>query len=213
MSGIGIWTQAAGFQSECCLHSLKPDPGGEGGQRDVIPTNEKAEWDTSPNSWIRNPSFAQFEWWEPHLKSYLGSVFTGLLVNPTIPLGPFPVGTAEIVFKKDPWPYCGATGSRTGRKLLSFYPSQPTPGGRQPMWAFCLDTKSCLSVCGPTDYTPLAFFVHEILQARILEWIAMPLLQEIFPTQGSNLNPSLLHSQGDSSLRPLESPKQVLAKC
>ena len=36
VSGIGIWTQAAGFQSECSLHSLKPDPGGEGGQGDDV---------------------------------------------------------------------------------------------------------------------------------------------------------------------------------
>ena len=33
--------------------------------------------------------------------------------------------------------------------------------------------------------------VHGILQARILEWVAIPFLQGIFPTQGSN--PSLPH--------------------
>ena len=33
--------------------------------------------------------------------------------------------------------------------------------------------------------------VHGILQARILEWVAISLLQGIFPTQGSN--PSLSH--------------------
>ena len=31
------------------------------------------------------------------------------------------------------------------------------------------------------------YTIHGILQARILEWIAFPLLQGIFPTQGSNL--------------------------
>jgi len=36
----------------------------------------------------------------------------------------------------------------------------------------------------PKDYT-----VHEILQARILEWVVV--LQGIFPTQGSN--PGLVH--------------------
>ena len=36
------------------------------------------------------------------------------------------------------------------------------------------------------DYT-----VHGILQTRILKWVAFPLLQGIFPTQGSN--PGLLH--------------------
>ena len=30
-------------------------------------------------------------------------------------------------------------------------------------------TQSCLTLCDPMDYT-----VHEILQARILEWVAVP---------------------------------------
>ena len=39
----------------------------------------------------------------------------------------------------------------------------------------------CPTLCNPVDYT-----VHEILQARILEWVAFPLCRGIFPTQGSN---------------------------
>ena len=35
------------------------------------------------------------------------------------------------------------------------------------------------------------FSIHGIFQARILEWVAISFLQEIFPTQG--LNPGLLH--------------------
>ena len=35
--------------------------------------------------------------------------------------------------------------------------------------------------------------VHEILQARILEWVAIPFSRGIFPTQG--LNPGLLHDR------------------
>ena len=46
--------------------------------------------------------------------------------------------------------------------------------------------QSCLTLCHPMDYT-----VHGILQARILEWGSLSLLQGIFPTQG--LNPGLLH--------------------
>ena len=38
----------------------------------------------------------------------------------------------------------------------------------------------------PIDYT-----IHEILQAKILEWVAFPFFRWIFPTQG--LNPGLLH--------------------
>ena len=35
--------------------------------------------------------------------------------------------------------------------------------------------------------------LHGILQARVLEWVAIFLLQGIFPTQGSN--PALPHSR------------------
>ena len=45
--------------------------------------------------------------------------------------------------------------------------------------------ESCPPLCNPMDYT-----VYGILQARILEWVALALLQGIFPTQGSN--PGLL---------------------
>ena len=38
---------------------------------------------------------------------------------------------------------------------------------------------------------PPGFYIHAILEARTLDWVAIPLLQEIFPSQGSN--PGLLH--------------------
>ena len=44
----------------------------------------------------------------------------------------------------------------------------------------------CPTLCDPMDYV-----VHGILQARILEWVALSLLQGIFPIQG--LNPGLPH--------------------
>ena len=37
-----------------------------------------------------------------------------------------------------------------------------------------LVTQSCLTLCDPMDYTPPGSSVHGILQARILEWIAIP---------------------------------------
>ena len=46
--------------------------------------------------------------------------------------------------------------------------------------------QSCPTLCNPMDYT-----VHGILQARILGWSSLSLLQGIFPTQGSN--PGLPH--------------------
>ena len=46
----------------------------------------------------------------------------------------------------------------------------------------------CLTLCDPMDCTLLGSSVHGILQARILEWVA--LLQRIFLTQ--RLKPRLL---------------------
>ena len=34
--------------------------------------------------------------------------------------------------------------------------------------------QSCLTLCDPMDYSLPGFSVHVILQARILEWVAMP---------------------------------------
>ena len=33
---------------------------------------------------------------------------------------------------------------------------------------------SCPTLCDPVDYSPPGSSVHEILQARILEWVVMP---------------------------------------
>ena len=74
--------------------------------------------------------------------------------------------------------------------------------GRQVLvhaWCFldfavlCLVAQLCLTLCDPMDCTPLGSSVQAplVLQARILEWVAMPSSRGIFPTQGSN--PSLLH--------------------
>ena len=38
----------------------------------------------------------------------------------------------------------------------------------------CLVVQSCLTLCDPMDCSSPGSFVHGILQARILEWVAMP---------------------------------------
>ena len=48
-------------------------------------------------------------------------------------------------------------------------------------------------LCNPMDYSLLSSSVHGILQARILEWVAIPFSREILLTQGPN--PHLLHWQ------------------
>ena len=49
----------------------------------------------------------------------------------------------------------------------------------------------CLTLCDPMDCSPPCSSVHGILQARILEWVAIPTLQGIFLVHG--LNTCLLH--------------------
>ena len=47
----------------------------------------------------------------------------------------------------------------------------------------CLVTQSCPTLWDPMDCSPSSSFSMRSLQARILEWVAMP---SFFPTQGSN---------------------------
>ena len=54
-----------------------------------------------------------------------------------------------------------------------------------------LVAQSCLTLCDPMDYSPPGSSVHGILQARVLEWVAISFSRKIFPTQGSN--PGLSH--------------------
>ena len=43
------------------------------------------------------------------------------------------------------------------------------------MDVYCvLVTQSCLTLCDPTDCSPLGSSVHRISQARILQWVAFP---------------------------------------
>ena len=41
-------------------------------------------------------------------------------------------------------------------------------------WMCAKSPQSCLTLCDPMDYSPPDFTVHGILQAGILEWIAIP---------------------------------------
>ena len=52
----------------------------------------------------------------------------------------------------------------------------------------CLVAKSCLTLCDPMDCSPPGFSLYGVFQARILEWAAIFLLQDIFPTKLSNLH-------------------------
>ena len=59
--------------------------------------------------------------------------------------------------------------------------------------ACALLAESCLTLCDLMDCNLPGSSVHGILQARILQWVAISSSQEIFSTQGRNLH--LLHWQ------------------
>ena len=62
-----------------------------------------------------------------------------------------------------------------------------------------LVAQSCLTLCDPMVCSPLGFSVHGILQARKLEWVAIPFSRGSSLTQGSNVRLlHLLHWQVDS---------------
>ena len=68
--------------------------------------------------------------------------------------------------------------------------------------------QSFLTLCNPVDHSPPGSFFHGILQARILEWVAISSSRGIFPSQGSNLH--LLHWQVDSlPAEPSRKPEEV----
>ena len=69
------------------------------------------------------------------------------------------------------------------------YRMTPSPDSRQPLYrsALCSDGEHM----NQTAISPPGSSLHAILQARILEWVAIPFLQGIFLTQ--TLNPDLLH--------------------
>ena len=48
--------------------------------------------------------------------------------------------------------------------------------------------QSCLTLCDLMDYSPPGSPVHGILQAKILQWVAMPFLRGSSLTRGSNLH-------------------------
>ena len=79
----------------------------------------------------------------------------------------------------------------------------------------CVKLLSCLTLCDPADCSLPGSSVQGILQAKISEWVAMPLLQGIFQTQGSNLYLlRLLHWQvGSLPLVPPGKPSACDTTC
>ena len=53
----------------------------------------------------------------------------------------------------------------------------------------CLVTKSCPTLCDPTDYCPPGSSVHGILQARLLQWVKPVLSLGNLPDPGIQSTP------------------------
>ena len=58
---------------------------------------------------------------------------------------------------------------------------------KSPLKVKMLVTQSCPTLCDPMGCSLPGSSVHGILQARILEWVAIPFYRGIFLAQGSNL--------------------------
>ena len=91
-----------------------------------------------------------------------------------------------------------------GGKLESSYPTNSTQSTSSTVLKTYYNltrmnmkvTQSCLILCDPMDYSPPGFSVHGILQARGLEWVALPSSRGSSPLTGSN--PGCLIWQADS---------------
>ena len=70
----------------------------------------------------------------------------------------------------------------------------------------------CLTLFDPMDCSPLSCSVCGILQARILEWVAVPSSRRVFLIQGSNLSLFHLLNWQASSL-PLVLPGKSIEGC
>ena len=85
--------------------------------------------------------------------------------------------------------------------ILQLQPSCSVDDGWTDGWMNGMRAHLCPTLCDPLDCSPPGSSAHGILQARILEWAAMPSSRGIFLTQGSNLHLwGLLHSQVGSLL-------------
>ena len=59
--------------------------------------------------------------------------------------------------------------------------------GRECTCVCAKSLQSCLTLCDPIDCSPPWSSVHGLVQARILEWVAISSSRGIFPSQGSKL--------------------------
>ena len=72
----------------------------------------------------------------------------------------------------------------------------------------CLVATLCLTLCDPVDSSPTDSSVHEISQARILEWVAIPFSRK--SSQLMNQTHVSYIAGGFFTAEPPEEPKEKL---
>ena len=80
------------------------------------------------------------------------------------------------------------------------------------MWGAGVHAKAlqpCLTLCDPVDCSPPGSSVHGIIQARILEWVAIPLPEDL-PNPG--IEPSSALASGFFTTEPPGKPQEEM-KC
>ena len=97
-------------------------------------------------------------------------------------------------------------------RLLLFLPEILTPAYDSSSQTYVcvrvLVAQSCPTLCNPMGCSPPGFSVHEVLQERILEWVAIPFTGDI-PDPG--IEPRSLALQADSL--PSEPPGKPSPTC
>ena len=69
-------------------------------------------------------------------------------------------------------------------------------------------SESCLTLCNPMDCSPPRSSVHGILQARMLEWVAIPFSRGFLPNPGIKCRSPALQADSLPS-EPSGKPLQV----
>ena len=76
-------------------------------------------------------------------------------------------------------------------------------------WQCGLSLQSCLTLCNPMGYSPPGFSVHGILQARILEWVAMP-FSRVSSCPGNQTHVFYIYLYWQMGSLPLAPPGKLL---
>ena len=103
----------------------------------------------------------------------------------------------EIVKDREDW-YVAVLGVTKSQTQLSDWTTTKAHVRLLPYRTLCvLLTQSCPTLCDPMDWSPPGSSVHEVLQARILAWVAIPFYRDL---SDPGIEPECPALQADSLL-------------